>query len=133
MLAQFVEQAVRQRPLTEAGELLGPGQGGALARGEVGGFLPDAERLQTLLGLAGLARVVGMHVHAVGATVDLRSAQVDQFDQRAFQAGLGQGLFQAEHGGIGVGGGFGPFEAGGHGESPWLIGSREGGKRRGMG
>lgn len=124
---------MRQRALAEAGELLGPGQGGALAWGEVRGFLPDAERLQALLGLAGLARVVGVHVHAVGAAVDLRGAQIDQFDQRTLQAGLGQGLLQAEHGGVGVGRGLGPFEAGGHGESPWLKGRRGSGKRRGMG
>ncbi|MNR60885.1 hypothetical protein D3C85_1824850 [compost metagenome] len=56
-----------------------------------------------------------MQVDAVGAAVDLRSPQAHQFQQGILQATLGQGLLQADHGFVGLGGVLGPFDTVVHG------------------
>ncbi|MNC79198.1 hypothetical protein D3C75_1316120 [compost metagenome] len=66
--------------------------------------------MQACLGFAGLARIIGVHVDAIGAAVDLRRAQADQLEQGGFQAGLAQGHFQANHGLVGFGSLLGPFD-----------------------
>jgi hypothetical protein len=60
--------------LRDEGERFCPGEGGALAVGEEGGFAPGFEGVEALLGFSGGTRIDGMHVQAVGASVDLRGS-----------------------------------------------------------
>ncbi len=100
-----------RRPLFwQAGQALDPGQRSTFTRREVAGFLPHAQGLQACFGLTGLARIVGMQVDAVGAAVDLRSAQAYQLQQRVFKAAVSQRLLQADHGFVGLRRVFGPFD-----------------------
>ncbi|MNH29657.1 hypothetical protein D3C79_899040 [compost metagenome] len=118
MFEQGTVLMLRRTQVGQARQALGPGQGGAFARGEVGGFFPDAEGLQTRLGFPGLARIVGVHVDAVRAAIDLRGPQADQLKQRRFQPGLTQGHLQTNHGLVGFWCVFGPFNTIAHPYSP---------------
>lgn len=71
---------------------LGPGQGGAFARRVKRAFPPSDQHVQTQRHLAILQRFGGVHLHAVGAGVDLAGAQLDQMQQAVFlRAGLDRG------------------------------------------
>jgi len=61
---------------------LGPSQRRPLAIAKERGLAPGIQRIQPLLGLSPGPGVLGMHVQAVGASVDLRSPHLHQFDQR---------------------------------------------------
>src|SRR6202162_2763584 len=80
---------------------LGERQRGALARREVRGLRPGGEPVDTLLGLPDRARVLGMHVDAIGAAVELRGADPDQLAELRVDLGLvkllGRGLVQVRH------------------------------------
>jgi hypothetical protein len=41
-----------------------------------------------------------VHVDAVGAAIEERGSQADQFQQRGFESGFAGVLFDAQHGGI---------------------------------
>lgn len=69
----------------DEGDGFRPGEGGAFAFAVEGRFAPGADAIQALFAFAVGARVLGVHVYAVGAAVDLRSAQFDEFDQVAFK------------------------------------------------
>ncbi|MNT39264.1 hypothetical protein D3C72_1754950 [compost metagenome] len=80
------------------GQRLGPQQGGAFTLVEEGRFLPGADRHQAPKAFALVDRVGGVHVDAVGASVDLRSANPYQFTQGARQHRFGSGFLEAQHG-----------------------------------
>src|ERR1035437_904675 len=84
--------------ISQPGHRFGKGQRGALAGGEVRGFLPGGQPVQALLGLADRARVLGVHVDAVGAAVELGGADPDQLAEPGVDLGgvefLGRGLVQ---------------------------------------
>ena len=75
---------------------LGPGEGRAFAVGEEGSLAPGFEGVQALLGFAGGAGVEGMHVEAVGATVDLRGTHFDEMEELWLEPALGDVLFNGE-------------------------------------
>jgi hypothetical protein len=50
----------------------GPGKCRALPLGVEGAFAPCAEKIRPLLSFPGGTQLLGVHVHASGATVDLR-------------------------------------------------------------
>src|SRR5580700_5949180 len=85
----------------QARDRLGERQRGALARGEVRGLRPGRQPIDALFGLADRARVLGVHVDAVGAAVELRGADPDQFAELGVDLGLveflGRGLVQVRH------------------------------------
>ena len=96
--------------LRQQGVGLGPGQRGAFAVGKERGFAPGTQGIDALLGFAEGAGVLGVHVKAVGAPVDLRDADLDQLHQRFVDAVLAATLprqvgFQPDHGGHHIGGG----------------------------
>ena len=57
--------------LGQEGERLGPGEGRPLAWAEDRRFTPDGDEVEPLRLLAHRLGVLGVHVHAVGAAVDL--------------------------------------------------------------
>jgi hypothetical protein len=57
---------------------LGEGKRGLFALGEVRRFAPGRQAVEALLGLSDRASVLGVHVDAVGAAVDLQRAVADQ-------------------------------------------------------
>ncbi|MNC44202.1 hypothetical protein D3C75_930990 [compost metagenome] len=125
MFEQGAVLVFRCMAVRQTGQAFGPGQGRTLTGREVSGIFPDTQGLQAGLGFAGLARIIGVHVDAVGTAVDLRSAQADQLQQRGFQPGLAQGHFQADHCLVGLRRVFGPFDTIAHLCSP--VSSASGG------
>ena len=73
--------------LGKPGDGLGEAQRGALASGEERCLPPRRQGVQALLGLADGAGVLGVHVDAVGAAVELRGADADQLAQPVVDAG----------------------------------------------
>src|SRR5262249_26908509 len=86
VLAELDVEVVGRVVLRNQGERFGPGEGGALPVAVVGGFPPGVEAGEPLLGLAGFAGVLPVHIDAEGAAVDLRSAQLHEFQQRLLDA-----------------------------------------------
>ena len=66
---------------------LGLGDRPEVPRTRKGQLAPDAERVQTLFGLAAGPGIFGMHIYTEGAAIDLRSAEPHQFQQRWLKAG----------------------------------------------
>jgi hypothetical protein len=99
---------------------IGPCQRRALARRIDRCVMPRAQQIDALLGLAGLARVGGVHVEAIGAAVDLRGADLDQFEQAMLdrRCDLERHVEPSLH--LGRRGGE-RIEALGHGRSPWVT------------
>ena len=80
-----------------AGHRLGPFQRRTLTLGVERRLPPGAQPVDPLLGLAEGARVLGVHVEAVGTAVDLRCADLHQLHQGVLEsAGLHLAL-QREH------------------------------------
>ena len=65
-----------------------PAQRRALAFAVNRGLAPGVQQVHALVGFAELARVARVHSEAIGATVDLRSADLDQFAQLRIKTGL---------------------------------------------
>ncbi|MNY01400.1 hypothetical protein D3C86_1339280 [compost metagenome] len=80
----------------------GPQQRSTFTFGEERRLAPGRHGEQATRGFATLDRVGGVHVDAERAAVDLRSTQLDQFDQVLFQWQLGNSGFQGNHGFQGV-------------------------------
>src|SRR5207342_3328811 len=59
---------------------------------------PRVEAVEPLFGLAVGARVLAVHVQAIGAAVDLRRAHPDEVEQSVIEACLTHLPFKAEHG-----------------------------------
>src|ERR1035437_4307256 len=83
--------------LAEASHGLGPGERGALAHVEERCLSPRAQRVEPLFGLARGARVLRMHVEAVGAAVELRRPRLHEFEQPMIKPGLARMAFEREH------------------------------------
>ncbi|MNY77345.1 hypothetical protein D3C86_2172140 [compost metagenome] len=71
--------------LADTGHLLSPGQRGALTIGEERCLAPCRHGEQSTWRFPVLDGIGSVHVDAEGTAVDLRSTQLDQFDQRLFQ------------------------------------------------
>jgi len=106
--------------LRDEGEGFGPLESGAFPRSEERSFAPGVEGVEALFGVAKSAGIDGMHVDAIGAAVDLRSAEFDEVEE-FFLDGRGlEMLFEREHGVKRVGGIFAVDNAGFHGEASLL-------------
>jgi hypothetical protein len=66
----------------------GESERGTFAFGEERSFTPGGDGVEPLLGFANGARVFGVHVEAVSASIDLRSAELYQFEQQRLEAAL---------------------------------------------
>src|SRR5262245_47313616 len=113
-LPGLLEDRVGDRPFGRLGHRLGPGERAALAVGVEGGLAPGVEQVEPLLGLAGRAGVLGMHIDAVGAAVDLRGPQLHQMQEPVLQPAAAEVDLQAEQGPDGAGGRLRVIEPGLH-------------------
>jgi hypothetical protein len=71
LLAGLVKDGVRHMAFGNQRDRLSPRQRRPLAIGEEWSLRPSVERIQALLGLAFCPSILGMHVNAVSASVDL--------------------------------------------------------------
>ncbi len=71
MGADFLIDLIRRMGLRDQRHRFRPCQCGALAVSIDRRFAPGIEQIEALLGFAALARILGVHVDAEGATVDL--------------------------------------------------------------
>ncbi|MEY9700309.1 hypothetical protein ABIE71_003052 [Bradyrhizobium diazoefficiens] len=92
MLGGLIPDRVGHRILAvgETGDRLGQSQRGALGFAEIRRVAPGRDGEQALVGLAGLAGDLRVHVDADAATIDLAGAQVHQFQELFRQALFGQ-------------------------------------------
>ena len=90
------------------GHRFGKGQRGPLALREVGRLPPRRQGVEPLLALPDRAGILGVHVDAVGAAVELRGAYADQLAQAGIEVDpvqlLGRGVVQVGEGAREVGG-----------------------------
>src|SRR5215472_12666937 len=70
----------------DQGQRLGPGQRRPLALAVERRLAPGVEQIEPLLVLAGCAQLLGVHVDAMGAAVDLRRPQLHQLEQAMLKA-----------------------------------------------
>src|SRR5690242_8669961 len=99
VLPCVLENFVRHMVLRDQRNRLSPRQSRLFTFGIKRRLPPRWQTIQPLFGFALRARVLGVHVEAEGATVDLRSAHADQFQQRGFQArGFANVGFEGQHG-----------------------------------
>lgn len=85
-------------PLLNIRDRFGPRERRPLPVGEKRRFPPCVQRVEALLGLARGTSVLGVHVDAKGAAVQLRGAGFYQFQQRVLQPTLPHGALQLCHG-----------------------------------
>src|SRR5581483_11936327 len=89
----------------DARDRLGPCQSGAFARAIKRRLLPGVEQIKALLAFAGGAQLLGVHVDAMRAAVDLRGTQLHQLEQRMVEtATVDEGVELADR--------LGPFRRG---------------------
>src|SRR5882762_235208 len=94
LLANLVIVGIRSVRLGNQSQRLGPRQSGPLAFGVEGRLTPGIEFVQPLFRLAHCARILGMHVNAVRAAIDLRSAHLDQMNQLVIKPAFGDIFLQ---------------------------------------
>src|SRR6185437_10931861 len=75
----------------------GPGQRRAFPFRVIRTFTPGIQRVQPLLAFSDRAQVFPVHIQTIGAAVDLRCSQLDQVEQRLFQATLVKILLEPYH------------------------------------
>src|SRR3546814_7819087 len=72
----------------DAGQRLGPGQGGPLAVGIERALAPGIEQIDGFFAFTHLSCLGRVHVDAIGAAVDLRRPYLHEFDQARFETAL---------------------------------------------
>src|SRR5215813_8150390 len=72
---------LRHMPFADQSDRLGPGQSGSFSVSVECRLSPRVESIEPLLGFPIRSRILCMHVNAKSATIDLRSASLDQFNQ----------------------------------------------------
>ena len=72
--------------------------------------------MHPLVAFARLARVPRMHMQAIGAAIDLRGTDLDEFHQRMLEPAFIHVILEAENGVIGIGRGLVAVETFFHGE-----------------
>jgi len=95
---------------------LGPLESGGFARRVNAGFAPGCEEVELLCGDVDFAGVVEMVLDAEGASVELGSANLDEFAELRFDAGVFESARDGGHAGCELGYCLlkdGPIEAGG--------------------
>src|SRR6266850_2142084 len=89
--------------LAEQRQRLRPGQRRTLAGRELRRLAPDHHQIEFIGGHAELLALQDVILHAEGTAIDLRGAQLDQFEQLLVHASLARDLAERQHGVIGVG------------------------------
>src|SRR6266545_1196256 len=80
------------RAVGETSSRLGERQSGTLGLGEVRDVSPGGDRVDALIGFAGVLELAGVNVDADAATVDLARAQLDEIQRRLADVGLLEGV-----------------------------------------
>src|SRR5690606_19279437 len=81
------------------GQLLRPGKSGALTLGKERRLLPRRNKKHALQAVAILEGLSAVHVHAIGAAIDLGGAELDQMQQALFETASLDRLIESSHGG----------------------------------
>src|SRR5574341_1508382 len=81
LLSRLLEDLIGGVSIRDEGDGLRPGQRGPLSVAVEGRLPPGIQEIQTLLCLAPRPRVLGVHVDAVRAPVDLRGPELHQLAQ----------------------------------------------------
>src|ERR1700678_870739 len=106
MLADAPIDLIAHVSLANLRHCFGPGEGRAFAIAVIGRLLPGIEAIEPLLALANSAQVLPVHVDTVSASIDLGSPQLDEMQERLFQATLVKVFFGSQHGLVDSGGYF---------------------------
>src|SRR6185437_7100920 len=77
---------IRNVAVGDQRDRLGPGQRGAFAVTVERRFTPHAEQIKPLFALAVGPQLLGVHVDAMTAAIDLRSSELHQFEKGMFEA-----------------------------------------------
>src|SRR6266436_19243 len=117
----FFVDGVGDVRLGNKGHGFDPRQRGAFPVGVKRGFAPGIQLIEALFGLPERAGVFRMHVNAISAAVDLRSAQLQQVEQLVFEAARGKIFFQPIHSSLGFGSKFQVVNPGLHRGSPFCV------------
>jgi hypothetical protein len=86
---------IRNVVLADLGHRFGPGQCRPLAVSKERRISPNGDGVKPLLAFAAGSRILCVHVHTVGTTINLRGSQVDQVQQRMLQTALVHVFLQA--------------------------------------
>src|SRR6185437_9743490 len=97
LLLYLLIDFIRHMSLRNQCYSLGPRQRRPLAIGIKRRFFPRIQSIESLLRLARRPRVFGMHVEAICASIDLRRAHFDEFEQRLLESGLPRISLQPDH------------------------------------
>jgi len=97
VLAHLLIERVRYVVRRDERDGLGPGQRGALALGVERRLGPGGEDVEALFALAGGARILAVHVQAVGTAVELGCPHLDQLEEQRFEAARVGIALKAEH------------------------------------
>jgi len=81
---------VRHAVPRDLGQGFRPRKRGTLTLGIELGLVPSRDEVEALLGCAHRAGVLGVHVQAEGVAINLRRANLDQFQQLRLQAAIVQ-------------------------------------------
>src|SRR6266404_4888007 len=121
VLLHFFVDGIRDVRFGNEGHGFDPRQRGAFPVGVKRGFAPGIQLIEALFGLPERAGVFRMHVNAISAAVDLRSAQLQQVEQLVFEAARGKIFFQPIHSSLGFGSEFQVVNPGLHLGSPFCV------------
>ena len=97
MLTRLLIDRVGNMALGDQRQRLDPLQRRAFPLGEDRSFTPGIQQMHPLVILAELAGIRGVHHEAIGAAVDLRGSDFDEFEKRAFEAALIDVSLQSRH------------------------------------
>lgn len=96
-------QFFRHMVIGKEGDGLGPFQSRPLPRVKKRCLFPSRKQVQPLLAFTTGSGIFGVHINTKCATVDLRSPQADQLQQRLFQPAVPHKILHAPHRLIGLG------------------------------
>src|SRR6185369_2144573 len=102
-------------------ERFDPGEGGPFTIGIVGRLPPGIQPVESLFGFAESSSVFAVHVEAISAPINLRSAEFEEKDEAGFQACGMNVLFKACHCAVGAGRNFCDVDTWLHKNSPCLC------------
>src|SRR5579863_4757715 len=95
--AHLLVNFIRDMPLTDQRDGLGPVQSSPLPLRVKGSLSPSVEAIDPLFAFSPGSQVLRVHVETVSAAIDLRSSHPDQIQQRGFKTTGSEGAFHAQH------------------------------------
>src|SRR6516225_8726887 len=101
MLAQDLEGRIRRAGPGYVRDGVRPFEKGALTLVIDGRLSPDAHEVDPLFAQSVVARFLRVHVDAIGASVDLRGAQLDEVDKALLKSGILNVLLEGGDGLVG--------------------------------